>query len=73
VTDPERESKRIMEFCGLDWSPDLVRIEEQRAPSSTASAAQIREPIYKSSIGAWKHYEMELAPLTKKLAAAGLM
>ncbi|MEX0643843.1 MAG: sulfotransferase, partial [Parvularculaceae bacterium] len=60
VSDPEAESKRIMDFCGLDWSPDLIRIEERRAASSTASAAQIREPIYTSSIDAWRRHEAEL-------------
>ncbi|WP_417450471.1 tetratricopeptide repeat-containing sulfotransferase family protein [Kordiimonas sp.] len=73
VTSPEVEGKRVAEFCGLDWVEDMAAVEKSSAASSTASAAQIREPIYTSSVENWRNYEKHLSPLHDKLMAAGLI
>ncbi|WP_262693019.1 tetratricopeptide repeat-containing sulfotransferase family protein [Kordiimonas aestuarii] len=73
VTSPKSEGKRIAEHCGFAWSNDLAAVEKSATASSTASAAQIREPIYTSSVENWRNYENHLGPLHDKLEAAGLI
>jgi tetratricopeptide (TPR) repeat protein len=73
VTDPEAESRRIAEFVGIPWSRDLVEIQDSTAPCATASAAQVRQPIYTSSIGLWRNVAAPMEPVRLHLAAAGLV
>lgn len=72
VNDPERESRRLVEYCGLEWEDRLSRFHEQDAPSMTASASQVRQPVYRSSVGKWRNYEKQLRPLTDLLRSAGI-
>jgi hypothetical protein len=46
----------------------VLRFHESPAPSSTASAVQVRRPIYSSSVGKWRHHADRLAPLRARLA-----
>jgi hypothetical protein len=73
VQEPEASAKRIVDFCGLEWSKDSINIENIQLPSSTASAAQIREPIYTSSVDKWRNYELQLSQLVNKLKAADVL
>ena len=68
VREQERESCRIIEFLGLPWEDGVLRFHESRAPSATASAVQVRRPIYASSIGKWRRHEEALAPLRERLS-----
>ncbi len=70
VLGQERESRRIIEFLGLPWEDQVLRFHESRAPSATASAVQVRRPIYASSIGKWRRHEQGLAPFRKRLLQA---
>jgi len=72
VTEPEREGKRVFEFCGLEWSAAALQIGERSAATTTASAAQIRRPIYASSVDLWRHYEVGLRPVADRLRNAGI-
>lgn len=72
VEDPEIESKRLIEYCGLDWEDQLSRFHENEAPSTTASASQVRQPVYRSSVGKWRNYERELFPLSSLLKTANV-
>lgn len=66
---PEETSRELMAYCGLNWSEEcLTFYENRRKGTATASAAQVRQPIYSSSIGLWKNYEKELSPLRKALS-----
>ena len=56
-----------MAWCGLEWDPACLEFHKTRRPVRTASAAQVRRPVYASSIGRWKNYEHVLAPLFAKL------
>ena len=67
VADQEGQSRRLIAHCGLGWDPACLSFYEGDAPSSTASAAQVRRPIYSSSIGRWRRYERELEPLANVL------
>ncbi|WP_308909210.1 tetratricopeptide repeat-containing sulfotransferase family protein [Pseudokordiimonas caeni] len=72
VADPEGESRRLSAHLGLDWSSAILDFHRSDAPSTTASAVQVRRPVYKSSVGKWQHYARELAPLAERLQAAGI-
>ncbi|MGI9292631.1 MAG: tetratricopeptide repeat-containing sulfotransferase family protein [Pseudomonadales bacterium] len=72
VNDQEQTSRCLIEHCDLEWQDACLRFEENQAPSTTASATQVRQPIYRSSIGKWRHYVKQLAPLHEFLQRAGL-
>ena len=72
VTHQEAVSHNIMEFCGLDWQEACPQFHKSTTPSSTASAVQVRQPIYQSSIGRWKKYEKYLQPLIQILQNEGI-
>ena len=72
VADPERETRTLLEFCGLGWDPRCLRFFENPAPVATASSIQVRSPLYRSSVGRWKHYAEELAELIALLTALGI-
>ncbi|MEM8696680.1 MAG: sulfotransferase [Pseudomonadota bacterium] len=67
VTDQEAETRALIAALGLDWHPDCLEFHANSSPSATASAAQVRQPIYTSSIGKWKAYGQHLDPLAKAL------
>lgn len=67
VKSTERESKRLLAFCDLPWQSQCLRFYDNTSASTTASAAQIRQPIYSHSVEKWRHYEKELAPLIDRL------
>ncbi len=68
VADFEAKSRAIIDFLGLPWEDGILRFYERDAPVSTASAVQVRQPIYASSIGKWRNYAAELEPLRARLA-----
>lgn len=73
IVDRQEEStRRILEFCGLPWEDACMRFELNQAPVSTASAVQVREPIYRSALQRWKRYEKQLAQLRSLLEQAGV-
>jgi tetratricopeptide (TPR) repeat protein len=72
VADQEGETRRLLQFCGLRWHAGCLDFHANPSPVTTASAAQVRRPLYDSAIVQWRHYEEQLAPLARALAAAGL-
>ncbi len=67
VTDPEREIRKLLEACGLDWNDRCLRFYEVKANVRTASFMQVRRPITPESIGSWKRYSAHLRPLMQIL------
>jgi tetratricopeptide (TPR) repeat protein len=63
VADLEGESRRMIEFLGLDWDPACLDFHRTERTVATVSHWQVRQPIYTSSIGRWRHYEKHLGPL----------
>ena len=59
LTDaPETEIRKIVAFCGLEWSDAYLKPAENGGASiRTASAWQVRQPMYKSSVERWRNYE----------------
>jgi len=70
VSDQERVSRELVEFCGLAWHPDCLRFHENTRPVQTASRWQVRQPMYATSIGRWKHYDAHLGPLKEALGCS---
>lgn len=72
VADQEGETRRLLQHCNLSWNDKALAFHENASPVATASAAQVRQPIYKTSIGLWRRYEKELEPLADALSRAGI-
>jgi len=72
VADQEGQSKRLIAHCDLEWQEACLDFHNNKSASATASAAQVRRPIYKSSVAKWRHYENELKPLQNILEQAGI-
>jgi Flp pilus assembly protein TadD len=73
VSDPEGQARRLLEWCGLDWQPGVLEDGGDARPSTTASAAQVREPIHSRSIDKWREHEADLAPLRARLVENGVL
>jgi hypothetical protein len=67
VREPLKFGARIANACGLPWSDRAIEVHKNAAVSLTASAAQVRRPIYGSSSGRWRYYREHLAPLIAAL------
>ena len=68
VADLEGSARRILAHCGLPWDPHCLDFHLTERVVRTASATQVRRPIYTSSIGRWRAYEPFLAPLLAELS-----
>jgi Flp pilus assembly protein TadD len=73
VDDAEREARRLLEFCELPWDANCLAFQDNAAPVATASSAQVRQPIYRSALERWRHYERQLAPLRALLVDEGVL
>jgi tetratricopeptide (TPR) repeat protein len=67
VADTEGQARRILEYCGLEWDPRVLNFHKNDRPVKTASASQVRKPIYSSSVARWRNYEKHLTPLLQEL------
>jgi tetratricopeptide (TPR) repeat protein len=67
VGDQEVCSRRLVEFLSLPWDERCLVFHETDRPVLTSSAWQVRQPIYASSIGRWRHYAKHLGPLFSSL------
>lgn len=68
VGDLEQQVRRILDYCGLPFEQSCLDFYENRRPVNTASAEQVRQPIYDSAVDFWKHYEPYLDELREVLA-----
>ncbi|MCP4021706.1 MAG: tetratricopeptide repeat protein [Desulfobacteraceae bacterium] len=67
VENQETETRRLLEFCALDWEEACLSFHKTKRTVATASSSQVRKPIYKGSVRLWKRYENQLAPLWKAI------
>lgn len=63
VRDLEGETRRLIEFLGLDWEPACLDFHRTERTVATISYWQVRQPIYTGSIGRWRSYERHLGRL----------
>ena len=67
VTEPRTVVGAILSHCGLPWHEDCLHFHRHRRAVKTASALQVRRPLYTSAIGAWRRYASWLGPLLEAL------
>ena len=67
VRNPEASIRRLLGHCGLTFEPGCLAFHETRRSVRTASAEQVRQPLYTSGIGHWRHFAQELEPLRQAL------
>ena len=72
VANQDVETRRLLAFCGLEWEEACASFHLNPAPTTTASAAQVREPVHGRSLAQWRHYERQLAGLYEQLKIAGI-
>lgn len=67
VQDQEQQSRRILDFCNLDWDDRVLAFEKTTRSVQTASLWQVRQPMYTSALKSWHKYEAFLSPLKAAL------
>jgi tetratricopeptide (TPR) repeat protein len=67
VADLDGQARRIIAYCGLEWDARCLDFHRTERPVRTASATQVREPIYAHSVGRWRAYQPFLGPLLDEL------
>ena len=73
VDDQEGQTRQLLDFCRLSFDPACLNFHENDAPVATASATQVRKPLYSSSMGRWKSYRPAMDPALELLQIAGLI
>ena len=63
VSNFENQARRLVDYLGLPWDERCLGFHQNRRIVKTASVAQVRKPIYKTSVARWKAYERHLGPL----------
>lgn len=72
VSDPENQTRRLLDRLGLDFEEACLDFDKNRAPSTTASSVQVREKVHSGSVNRWMHFSRQLQPLKEQLESAGI-
>ena len=72
VADPKSAARALLEHCQLPWEEGCLLSHQRNTPVATASAVQVRQEIYTSSVDRWRCYGDALLPLYELLKSAGL-
>jgi tetratricopeptide (TPR) repeat protein len=72
VTALEPTTRRLLDYAGLPFEAACLEFHRNPSSTGTASAVQVRRPLYDSSLQEWRHYQAQLAPLAARLRAAGI-
>ena len=67
IREPETQIRRLLGHCGLPFEPACLSFHQTKRAVRTASAEQVRQPLYTSGVGYWRHFEAQLAPLRRAL------
>ncbi len=67
VKDPDGTIRHLLHHCGLPFESACLNFHQTQRSVRTASAEQVRQPLYSSAVGYWKHFESELEPLKRSL------
>ncbi|WP_336297781.1 sulfotransferase [Paucibacter sp. XJ19-41] len=69
VADAEGQARRMLDYIGVGWEPQVLNFSELERPVKTASVWQVRQPIYATSKARWERYREHLAPLIRSTNA----
>lgn len=72
ATEGEASIRALLAAAGLPWDPAALAFHEREGPVATASAVQVRRPLYSSSVGRWRAHATRLGPLMAALGVHGL-
>ena len=72
INNTKEQAKALIQHCVLSWQNQCIDFQKNQAASTTASATQVRQGIYKSSYGKWQQLSQQLAPLKAQLEQAGI-
>ena len=67
VSDFENQARKLLDFVEMEWDDACLTPHKTKRSILTASKGQVRKPIYKSSVEAWRRYEEQLTPFAEKL------
>jgi hypothetical protein len=67
VAEPETQARALLEYCGLPWEDACLEFHKTARQVRTASVTQVRQPMYKTSVEKWRHFEKHLGPLLEAL------
>ncbi|REJ92991.1 MAG: sulfotransferase family protein [Planctomycetota bacterium] len=67
IADPATVTRELLDFCGLPWNDRCLEFYKADSTVQTASRVQVRQPIYRTSVGHWKNYESHLVPLRRAI------
>ena len=67
IESSEYETRQILEFCGLNWEDKCLEFYNSKRRVESASAVQVRQPIYKSAVNRWRNFERHLDELIEEL------
>lgn len=65
VEDLEGSARKMLDYIGVEWQPEVLKFNELERSVKTASVWQVRQPLYKTSKAKWVNYQDKLAPLIK--------
>ncbi len=71
VDNLEGQARRLIDYCGLPWDDRCIGFHKANRPVKTASAVQVRQPLFRGSLQRWRHYEAGLGPLLDALGRPG--
>ncbi len=69
IAEPEAQTRALVANAGLEWQDACLSFYETARKVDTLSSTQVRQPIYSSSVGAWKRHEAEMAPFWERYDA----
>lgn len=67
VDDLETQVRRILDFCNLPFEEDCLHYYKTERNIRTPSSEQVKQPIYRSAVEQWRHFEKHLEPLRDAL------
>ena len=73
VENFDDEVRRLLAYCGLEFEESCLRFHENTTASTTASTVQVRQPVYRSSVGKWRRFKDQLATLVATLEHEGIV
>ncbi len=72
VADQEKQTRELLDFCGLAWDEACLAFHKTKRKVVTASVAQVRQPMNRDSVELWRRYEKQLAPLKEVIVQQSL-
>jgi len=72
VQSQEAQTRRLLDYCGLNFEPACLDFHKNPNATTTASAVQVRQPMYTSSLEEWRAFSTQLQPARSRFEAAGI-